>query len=171
MGLNWKTFRGLLIATLLVMGGMQITGAPLKNLTAPGGIISFEFARDLPASQSILNSWTPQVKIWAGINMGLDFLFILAYTSTIAVGVHLATRRSRLAILQPIGTYLIWGILLAAMLDVVENLALILLLTGGVEPWLPAVARSCAIPKFILVLLNLVAFVLAAATPTSQKVK
>jgi hypothetical protein len=57
--------------------------------------------------------------------------------------------------LSGLGAPLGWGQWLAALLDAIENLGLILILFNGAgQPW-PAVARLCAQLKFALLILGL----------------
>ena len=72
--------------TVLTIVGMQMTGSALVNEIAPGGIITFELIGTLAGSQSVVDSWQGPAMIWAGINMGLDFLFLFLYSVTIALG-------------------------------------------------------------------------------------
>jgi hypothetical protein len=46
---------------------------------------------------------------------------------------------------------LAWAQFLAALLDAIENLALIHLLLNSSRSWLPCLARGCAIVKFSIV--------------------
>lgn len=155
---NTKTFFVLLAITLLVIIGMQLSGTALKNQVAPGGIVSFELAGSLENSQAIIHSWEGTALGWAWANMLLDFLFIACYGLTLALAcMLLASRLESLA-----GGLALWSrwmagaVLIAAGLDVVENVSLMTLLAGW-QAALPAVmAKWCAIPKFGLLLLALV---------------
>ena len=83
---------------------------------------------------------------------------MVVYASTIAFGCGMASNmlQRRGWPLARWGNLLAWGVLLAALLDVVENIALIILLWGTLSnPW-PEIARWCAIPKFILVFIGIV---------------
>ena len=143
--------------TVLTIVGMQMTGSALVNEIAPGGIITFELIGTLAGSQSVVDSWQGPAMIWAGINMGLDFLFLFLYGVTISLGCLILADRmpKNPQILKTLGRWLALGVLIAAGLDVVENISLILLLTGSENEVLPVLARWCAIPKFGLVLLSL----------------
>lgn len=151
--LFWLLF-GLTVLTII---GMQITGAPLITEAAPGGIVTFELVGTFVGSQSIIDSWQGPSMTWAGINMGLDFLFLFLYGVTISLGCLILADRmpKNLQTLKALGRWLALGVLLAAGLDVIENISLILLLTGSENEFLPVLARWCAIPKFGLVLLSL----------------
>lgn len=149
--------------TLLTIVGMQLTGAPLKTEIAQGGIITFELVGTLSGSQGILDSWQGPNMTWAGINMGLDFLFLFLYATTIALGCLILASKmpQNLRYLAVVGKWLAWGVVVAALLDMIENVALILLLTGSDSELLPRLARSVAIPKFTLVFLALLYLVTA----------
>jgi hypothetical protein len=58
--------------------------------------------------------------------------------------------------LSGLGSWLSWGAILAALFDMVENIALIILVWGTLSnPW-PEIARFCAIVKFTLVFIGIV---------------
>ncbi|MBC8376675.1 MAG: hypothetical protein H8E26_11580 [FCB group bacterium] len=143
--------------TVLTIVGMQLTGSALVNETAPGGIVTFELVGTLAGSQAIVDSWQGSAMTWAGINMGLDFLFLFLYGLTIALGCLILANRipEKFQSLKTLGRWLALGILVAAGLDVIENISLILLLTGSENEFLSPLARWMAIPKFGLVLLSL----------------
>jgi hypothetical protein len=149
---------------LLAMASLQVLGGPLKTEAAPMGIISFEFAGELSKAQSMVKSWGEQGQVYAGLNLGLDYLFMVAYATAIGLGCVLASRpwAKRVAFLASVGLVLSWGQLLAASLDAVENYALIRVLLGSTEELWPLVARWCAIVKFLLVGAGLV-YVLSGA--------
>ena len=142
--------------TILTVVGMQITGKPLITDIAPGGIVTFELVGSLEGSRAIIDSWQGPAMTWAGINMGLDFLFLTLYGVTIALGCLLVANKlpENFVRLKQVGIWVAYGILFAAVLDVVENVSLIALLTGSTNATLPVVAKWCAIPKFLLVLLS-----------------
>ena len=72
--------------TLVIIVGMQILGKPLITEAAPAGIITFEFAGDLETSQKIIASWGQDSLAYAGLNLGFDYLFMVAYGLTIGLG-------------------------------------------------------------------------------------
>lgn len=149
------------LLSLLTFLGLRFSGDELLSLAAPMGIVSFELAGDPETAAEILGSWGEEGRIFAGLNLGLDFLFLFAYPTAIGTGcIILARKMAGTPYLQRLGIWLSWGMLGAASLDLMENLALVGLLTGWQASWLPALARWCAIPKFILVLLALAYFLL-----------
>ena len=144
----------LVILTLVVMACLQTLGKPLVTDAAPSGIISYEFVGDLPTARAILDSWGVSGRVSAGLNLGLDFLFLFAYAGSIGLGCVLVARNlsSPGGLAHKMGMWLAWGLPIAALLDCVENYALIRLLLGSELAIWPTVAYWCAIPKFALVI-------------------
>jgi hypothetical protein len=153
-----SVFIPLLVTTLLVMALLNMVSAPLTTPAAPSGIISYELAGTLEKAQSILDSWDSLTQLHAAFALGFDYVFMLAYSTTIGLGCVMAAGvlRSRGWPLAGIGAWLAWGQWLAAGFDAVENIALIAMLFAGVaSPW-PQVAYWCAVFKFGLIFLGLV---------------
>ena len=151
--------------SLLLLLGMTLLDRALKTPEAPAGIISFELAGTLAGAEKIMGSWDGPARIQAGISLGLDFFFLVAYACALAAACHmiaarLALRRPRLGLL---GSLLAGGAWCAAGLDMVENMALIQLLIGRGENWHAVVAAVCAWLKFGLVFGALVYILLGAA--------
>jgi hypothetical protein len=163
----------LAILTVVVMGCLQIIGGPLVTDAAPQGIVSYEFAGDLSTARAILDSWGANGQVYAGLSLGLDFLFLFAYAGSIGLGCVLAARK-----LAPqggpvyrAGVWLAWGLLLAAFLDYLENYALIRILLGSELALWPVMARWCAIPKFVLVGAGLLFMMIGGITGYFKKPK
>jgi len=147
----------LLVVTLLIMVIMNMVGAPLMTHAAPSGIISYELAGSAVKSQSILDSWDESARQYAAFSLGLDYLFMLFYSTTIALGCVWSGRvlAARAITLSVIGVPLAWGQWMAAVFDAVENFGLTLILFGANgQIWAP-VARWCAIIKFGLIFLGI----------------
>jgi hypothetical protein len=143
--------------TILIIVGMQYSGGPLTTSAAPSGIVSFEFARTLSNAQAVVASWGTEGQVYAGINLGLDYLFMVSYGLAIGLGCVLVARglAGRVKSLASVGVLLAWGALLAALLDALENYGLMRLLLGSTDEIWPTLAYWCAGPKFILVALGL----------------
>ncbi|MEW6717786.1 MAG: hypothetical protein AB1345_09810 [Chloroflexota bacterium] len=166
-----RAFVPLLVLTLAVLVGLQVLGSPLKTDAAPAGIVSFEFAGEQPVAQGIVESWGQRGQVYAGLNLGLDFLFLVAYASAIGLGCVLVARNlwARFEFLPLVGVVLSWGQFGAALLDSVENIALIQVLLGIKGEIWPAVALWCALPKFIIVALGLLYVILGALLVVAVK--
>ena len=153
-----RLFSALLWLTVTLLLVMNFTGMPLNTSAAPQGIISFEFAATPERAQQMLDSWTPEAKVRGGFIQGLDFLFPIAYSTTVALACVMAgsvLQRRGLAGGR-LGGWLAWGLWTAACLDYIENIALLVLLFGRVESPFPQVAAVCAAIKFALLAAGLV---------------
>ncbi len=153
-----RVFVLVLISTLGLGISLQALGSPLKTSAAPAGIVSFEFAGTLDLAREIVDSWGTKGRVFAGLNLGLDYLFLVSYTICIGLGCMLLARSvvGRFRFLHSIGMVLAWGQVGAGLLDALENYALIRVLLGSARDYWPAVARGCAIPKFLLAALGLI---------------
>lgn len=153
-----RVFIGLTVMTLVLMVLMNAVGAPLKNEAAPSGIISYELAGSMQNAQAIIASWDEPARLHASFSLGLDFLFLVVYSSAIGMGCLLAGKSlsRRNWPLVALGVPLAWGLWLAAFADAVENIALTLILFGNPAEWLAPLAWWSAIIKFALIFVGLV---------------
>lgn len=158
IGKRRAIFVPLFILALIVVVVMNSVGAALNTEVAPLGIISFEFAGDVSTAQAILDSWDLQARVHAGFSLGLDFFFLVLYSTTIGYACAWVASglRDSARPLASFGLSLAWGQWLAALLDGVENTALWTILTDGPSVSWPQIAWWCAAVKFTLVLLGLV---------------
>lgn len=150
-------FIPLLLSTLAIMIALNLVSAPLTTQAAPLGIISFELARSIPEAQFILDSWDSLTQLHAAFALGFDYLFMVAYSTTIGLACVIAAGalRSRRWPLAAVGAGLAWAQWLAAGFDALENIALTAMMFGAVaNPW-PQVAYWCAVTKFALIFLGL----------------
>lgn len=157
--LFWVT----LVMSLVLMVLLYVAGADLVNDEAPYGIISFELAGSVEKAGAILTSWDRAAQNSAAFNLGLDYLFMLAYAASIGLGCSLAgealARTGRP--LAGLGAWLAWGLILAALCDGLENWALMSVLNSLPGPGMmwyfwPSLARSSALIKFGLVFAGLI---------------
>lgn len=149
-----RLFRPLVILTILLfIVSNQIT-ASLRNELAPQGIVSFELAGT--AAPAVVNSWDAFARADAAFSLGFDYLFILFWVSSTALGCLLASRRLGrwgTAVVW-LGRALAWAQIVGGILDMIENGALFQLLQGGLAHW-GGIAQACASAKFILLALGL----------------
>ena len=164
-GQRARVFIPLLLATVGVGTVLSEVNQILETPAAPYGIISYEFSTTVEGARAILESWDPPERVYAGFSLGLDYLYMVLYSTTIALaclwaGSVLAVRVWPLASL---GAWLAWGQWAAALLDAVENAALWIIMMGPIaDPW-PAVAAGCAAPKFVLVFAGVLYVLLGVA--------
>lgn len=156
--------------TLVMVSAFRILDRPLHTPAAPSGIVSFELAGTLPAAQAILASWDRPAQLLAAFGLGLDYLFMPLYSTTIGLACIMAAGgpwRSRRP-LAAVGLWLAWGLWLAALLDAAENYALLHVLLGSTGAGWPALARACASGKFLLILAGLVYALVASGVTAAQ---
>ncbi len=166
-------FGGLFILTLLLMVLMNLIGAPLETAAAPYGIISYELAGNSKNALKILASWGEIARQKAAFSLGLDYLFMVVYSTTIGLGCILAGRAmvERDVSLGKVGLPLAWGQWAAAGLDALENIGLVLILFGwDAQLWAP-LSRWCAILKFSLIFLGITYSLLGLALSIGLKPK
>lgn len=147
-----------LVLTFLVLIALQISGEYLVTENTPLGILSFEFAGDLSTAKIMVDSWGDQGRIYAGLNLGLDYLFLLVYSLTLFSGSTLLAARIKLKSerVGRIGFAIAMGCLVAGGLDAIENYALIKILIEEGNDFYAGLAQWCAIPKFVLVVLGII---------------
>lgn len=153
-----KYFIILLLMTILIMFITNIVGQSLTTPSAPFGIISFEFAFSPERAQEIINSWNPDAQLRAAFIQGLDFLFPLVYSVALGLGCILTAGvlRSRRKQLRGLGVLFAWGLVLAALCDYIENVALVAMLFGSVQSPFPEIAGVCALIKFTLIIIAVI---------------
>jgi hypothetical protein len=150
-------FLARLALTLALLAILNRIGQPLMTAAAPAGIISFEFAGSPGRAQEIINSWDGPARLLAAFSLGLDYLFMFAYASTIAAGCMCsgAVLKNKGWPLSQAGRPLALAQWAAALFDAVENLGLVLLLLGKASAAWPAIAAWAAGFKFFLIGLGL----------------
>lgn len=80
-----RALLGVFVLMLLAGAGLQVIGQPLKTAGTPKGIVSFQLAGQLDVSNAIVESWGPAGRVNAGLNLGLDYLFLFAYGSFLSL--------------------------------------------------------------------------------------
>jgi hypothetical protein len=146
---------GLTLAMMLVMNA---AGSSLYTEVAPYGIISLEFAGSPRKAEAILESWDRAAQLRAAFIQGLDFLYLIFYSTTIALACLWAGETLRRMGWSPaaLGVPLAWGMWLAALCDFAENVALVVILFNRTSsPW-PELAAVCAAIKFALIFIGMV---------------
>jgi hypothetical protein len=150
-GTKLPTFIWLLVATFWLSVVFRFIGPASPN------IVDFEFCHTVDRANAILNSWNQVARVQAAFSLGFDYLYIPVYSTTIALAcVWAANLLGTNRIWHNMGMLFAWGIWVAAILDCVENYALLTMLQGPVVNPYPAIASLCASGKFSLILLGLV---------------
>jgi hypothetical protein len=166
--------RAFVISALLavfVMLILQVLGRPLITEAAPAGIVSFELAGNILAAERMLESWGDAGRVYAGLSLGLDYLFLATYAFGIGLGCVLVARSlsQRSRFLTAAGIVLAWAQFGAALLDGLENYALIRVLLGSQHKLWSLLAQLWASLKFLLVVLGLVYVVFGAVLAAATK--
>jgi hypothetical protein len=151
-----KKILSILLLSLVFLLAISLwINAPLVNSSSPNGIVSFELARSSEKASFMIASWDANEKAHAAFGLGFDYLFILIYTATFTLACHLAAGRFKGGISR-LGNFLAWGVLLAALLDAVENIGLWNSIIGNSNSTWPIISFWCALPKFALLLLSII---------------
>jgi len=157
---NFVKKRFFIIATislLLFIAIMRYLDGFLITENSANGIISFELAKDMVRSREIMTAWNATARSAAGISLGLDFIFLVIYSSFIAalIGV-LNDRLWQNHSFYFIGKLLVIAIFGAAFMDVIENIALIKILLGSHDELWSLIAFYFASLKFIIILICII---------------
>ena len=155
-----KSTKQLLVFTITSMVVMSILDIPLKNEIAPNGIISFELAQNLDNSIAILNSWSGKAKLYAGLSLGFDYLFMLSYSLLLFELVKYISSKIQNRTIINIGNYLAYFMILAGIFDAIENYALIKLYLGNFKQVYSSIAYYFATFKFIFIVLGIIYIIL-----------
>jgi hypothetical protein len=150
--------RSVAIVSLLATIGLTVAlvelDGPLRTASARYGILSFEFSGSSESAAAILQSWNAQAQVCAGLSLGLDYAYLLAYSTALASCCAWASRR-RGGPWRALGRRLVYGQWMAALFDAVENVGLIALLLGSQLAFWPPMAAGCAALKFALIIAGL----------------
>lgn len=116
--------------------------------------LRLQFAWGEVRASKVLEKWSDADKRAVRLNLALDFVFIVIYVTGIALacalGAH-ALDAARWPGGGGMGGIFVRAIIIAGLLDAVENVAQLLMLAGHkTQPW-PALASVCASIKFVLV--------------------
>ena len=151
---------------------MKTFNKPLVNNVCKGGVISFELAKDLDCSEKIINSWNENAKLNMSLSLGFDFLFLLVYSSFIALLIfNINNKLWKSKPFYKVGKLLIYAIFIAAFFDVIENIALIKLLLGDLKQIWSSIAYYFATIKFIIVLICIIYLLFSWSTLLFKKEK
>ena len=132
--------------------------------TAGPGIIPFEVAGTEEEAREILDDWGEEGQNAARRSLIADFPYLIAYAVFLAAGCTVAAGRFAArgwSGVARLGAPLGWAMFAAGAFDAIENVALLRVLDGNLDPW-PGIALFAAIPKFALTGIG-IAYVIAGA--------
>jgi hypothetical protein len=162
-------FRASLVLSLLTMAALGTVDASLRCPTAPLGIVSFELAGG--GAADVLEGWSEAQRRDAMLVQGLDYLFLVLYSTALASAALLAGRRARTARpqLAALARPVAWGFTLSGLFDAVENTPMTLMLRTGVADATGAwITLGFASAKFILLLIGIPYLLLMTALGRGQ---
>ena len=149
-------YRGIVfVGLVLVTGGVSYAlgqqGKPLTTETLPNGILEIELPWSEERAAEVVASWEQGGLVpVARKQVYADFLFLLLYP--LALGFACAWLAGNLSgRLAQLGFLLAWWVLLAGLLDAIENIAILQMLGGSQGAPLPQIATIAAALKFTLV--------------------
>lgn len=162
-----RWLRWLTASTVAIAVAMSVVDHPLKTTHAPLGIISLQLAGSTPAAKQIVYDWHPKERLAAAFGLGLDYLFLSSYSLWIFYGCRWSA--ARWAKSHPnrgnLFAWLAWGAILAALLDGVENVVLLMFLQSDGRSVLYPLVFWCAVAKFVLLGLVVGAWISGIVAP------
>ena len=162
-------FSGLLTVILFLVLGYFDKLLVTEN--APSGIISFEFAKEIDQSIAIISSWDLNAKVYAALNLGIDFLFLVVYAIFFSIACYLIAQKFVIKNNWMYRTGLLIAKLqfIAALFDAIENIALIKLLLGSNNSFFPSIAYYFASIKFAIIAIGIIYIIIGLLTLQFQK--
>ena len=163
--LKKSTFYFLLAGTIIMIVLMILSGKELKTTATPMGIVDLELASSKEAVQTIMLAWKNtgnDVIAKARINTYLDFLFLIFYTLFFysccqLLATSFSNKKKWVFIHRCIGAFA----LLAGLLDVVENIGMLVSLSGIHSDKVAMFTCVAAYLKWLLVLATILLILLA----------
>ena len=149
------------ILTIVLFLSLRVFDSSLHTVHSPNGILSFEFAKTIETSNLIISSWNANAKMNAGLSLGIDFLFLFAYSIFFATAcVMIAKNFNQSYLIYKIGIVLAYLLLFAGICDAIENIALIKLLLGSNNEIYPPIAYYFASIKFSIIAVGILWIIL-----------
>ena len=153
-----RCFWVLLVTSGVLVLVFAVTGTSLNTAAAPQGIVSLQIAGSVTKASEMIASWDSKARLLAAFGLGVDYLFMPVYAMLFGlacIGAAQQLRRSKWP-LATLGSWLAWGLWLAAIFDALENIAQMVMLLGPVvSPW-PEISTVCAYMKFTLIFTGVV---------------
>jgi hypothetical protein len=142
----------LFVGTMLMIFVMSKTGATLKTTATSMAILDLEFAYNKTKVWSTINAWSPNAIVnnisKAKINTYLDFIFLTFY----ALFLFFLCKKIAETNKSNIGLLIAKGALVAGVLDILENIGMLISLSGNVYGAVAIFTTFLAALKFILLI-------------------
>lgn len=157
-----KKFLLAFVATVIVFLLLRWQSAPLITSTTPTGILALEFCDNIPELDTTLNVWNINTAVWAVI---IDFLFIAAFGASFYFGSKLVLSKVR----NRFTRFMVSFSFVAPLLDIIEDVLMLVTLSGTHHIFILQVTKYVAIIKFaaaaIVVLYLLVSLLIIYGIP------
>jgi hypothetical protein len=136
------------------------------------GIVPYELAYSVEQAGHILSAWGTEGQAAARRSLLIDFGFMPAYALLFG-GITLLIARAQSGWLRRAGMWLTLAPFAAALLDLLENLALLRMLgtEAAVPSLLPAVAGGAATLKFALLLIAILYWLGAGLSTIARRIR
>ena len=143
----------LIIATLIMIWIMLLTGNSLKTPTTPYGIINLEIAANVEKTKEIVQTWDKNNTIAAATKNTLyDFIFITCYVSLFYFLLRQVEKQfSSVNLFNKLSRYISYAAVMAGVLDILENIGILKSLSGNITNGITLFTFSTSIIKWILV--------------------
>jgi len=144
-----------LIGSLTMATIVTIQGESLKTKDTPLGVLNLEFAFNSSHTQYVLAAWHPKIKDNIEVakkNTWLDFIFLFFYSIFLFLACK-AISRSFGGLFGRAGKFIAKGAILAGLLDIIENIGMLLTLSGKGSDTIALCTTICSVIKWALALL------------------
>ena len=145
-----------LIGSLTMAVIVTMQGESLKTKDTPLGVLNLELAFNSNNTATVLNAWAPNASVdniaVAKKNTGLDFIFLFFYPIFLFLASKVISR-SFGGWFRKAGKLIAKGALLAGLLDIVENVGMLLTLSGKGSGAIALCTSVCSSIKWALALL------------------
>lgn len=147
------------LATVVMIVVMRFMGVGLVSKFSPLGIVSLELSKNFDQAKSMIDEVGVKPFQW---NIGIDFLFIIAYMMLLFLCCKALMNNYRSSGLKTIGLIFLELSVLVAVLDLIENIAMLITLGGYGTNTSVTVSYWAAIAKFVVAALVVVYIIIAS---------
>jgi hypothetical protein len=154
--LYWISF----VLAALSLAVLVIIDEKLKGPDVPLGIVSFELCAYTANCAAMVSSWQGSLQAMAGMSLGFDYLFMLAYPAAICFGL-LIYKVALPSPMQRVANAMAGAVWLAGLADAVENYHLFQMLMGQAVDQHAWPATLAATIKFVILLPALVLWIVS----------
>lgn len=144
-----------MLGTIIMIVVMAKTGATLKTLQTPKGIIDLEFAYNNAKTTVVTNAWRSNVLIdniyAAKKNTYLDFVFLFFYST------FLFFSCKKVSIINNFkrGFLFAYAAIFSGLFDIIENTGMLITLSGIKSETIALLTTSCSVIKWGLVAVSI----------------